>query len=251
MARESTPTLCHAIRFMESWMTAWEDHQEYLAADHQVHNWIEEGLYWAKKYYRRMDSSKAFAISMCACSNILCYPDAALTHRLQVLNPYMREAWMQTYWDEYYISKAKGDIMSEVSTHYCSRFGRKGNDILGQIVQMGRYRTRLVQEHREARGATTPARPQPTPPPALQPVRTLQHTGPKPALSYDNIECRWGLVKLMDLPRAGPSLAEDGFTQTVEEEYKAYCAIPRDVVDLYTGHELAFWDVRCMSAMAA
>ena len=116
---------------------------------------------------------------------------------------------------------------------------------------MGRYHTCLVQEHWEAWGATTLAPPQPTPPLALQPVHTLQHIGPKPALGYDNIERRWSLVKLMDLPRVGPSLAEDGFTQTVEEEYKAYCAIPRDIVDLYTGHELAFWDVHCVSAMAA
>ena len=57
---------------MESWMTVWENHLSLLVADsHLVHDWIEEGLLWAKKYYRKMDSSKAFAVSMCTCSHLL------------------------------------------------------------------------------------------------------------------------------------------------------------------------------------
>ena len=68
MAREKTPTLSSAIKFIESWMTAWESHQELVLSTRvAVHEWIEEGLTWAKKYYRRMDNSKAYAIAMCTC----------------------------------------------------------------------------------------------------------------------------------------------------------------------------------------
>lgn len=120
MAKETTPTLCNAIRFMESWMTVWEDHQNLLAGeDHCAHDWVEEGLLWAKKYYRKMDDSKAFAISLCTCSHIFCDNSHAVLKIIRlVLNPYMREKWMDTYWEPSYIDKAKEDILSEVSMKY-------------------------------------------------------------------------------------------------------------------------------------
>jgi len=48
-------------------MTAWED----LGRRHVVLKaWTDMGLKWAKKYYRRMDDTDAYVLTMCKLSSI-------------------------------------------------------------------------------------------------------------------------------------------------------------------------------------
>jgi hypothetical protein len=68
MSGESTPILCGAIYAFEIFMTRWEMN----AADHpRLKPMIQAGLEWAYKYYRRMDSTKAYVVSMCTSNFIL------------------------------------------------------------------------------------------------------------------------------------------------------------------------------------
>ena len=62
MSRESTPVLSGAVPLFEMFMSQWEyvrDHHE------ETRSWVDVGLTWAKKYYRRMDHTKAYIIAMC------------------------------------------------------------------------------------------------------------------------------------------------------------------------------------------
>lgn len=62
MSSETTPVLSHAIASFEMLMTEWEK----LGEQHsKLRPWTEVGLKWAKKYYNRMDDTKAYVITMC------------------------------------------------------------------------------------------------------------------------------------------------------------------------------------------
>ena len=66
MARENIPVLCGGIIAFEVFMTAWEEQQAgYALESHPASDWIEEGLFWARKYYNRMNNSKAYIVTMC------------------------------------------------------------------------------------------------------------------------------------------------------------------------------------------
>lgn len=62
MSKESTPILSGAIPAFESFMTKWEN----LSRDHpRLQDHIDPGLQWARRYYNRMDRTRAYVISMC------------------------------------------------------------------------------------------------------------------------------------------------------------------------------------------
>ena len=83
MANESVPVLCGGIKSFEIFMATWEALQDKFAEDetnpgwkpplededeqgtHPALAWIGEGLTWATKYYRRMDNSKSYVVTMC------------------------------------------------------------------------------------------------------------------------------------------------------------------------------------------
>ena len=61
MSREETPVLAGSMPAFEMFMTAWEN----LAETHpRLAPFIEIGLTWARKYYQRMDNTKAYVMAM-------------------------------------------------------------------------------------------------------------------------------------------------------------------------------------------
>ncbi|KAF8872831.1 ribonuclease H-like domain-containing protein [Infundibulicybe gibba] len=69
MSSESNPVLSNAIPLFETMMTNWERLCE--KAPH-LKRWIDVGLLWAKKYYKRMDLTRAYVIAMCPYSPLHC-----------------------------------------------------------------------------------------------------------------------------------------------------------------------------------
>jgi hypothetical protein len=66
MSSESTPVLSRAICDLEMLMTEWED----LGEQHRkLLPWTKIGVFWATKYYIRMDHTDAYIITMCESSN--------------------------------------------------------------------------------------------------------------------------------------------------------------------------------------
>ncbi len=62
MSSESTPVLCGTVASFELLMTKWER----LGEEHQeLQYWTRIGLAWAQKYYKRMDNTNAYVITMC------------------------------------------------------------------------------------------------------------------------------------------------------------------------------------------
>jgi hypothetical protein len=55
------PVLTSTIILFEQFMTAWEQVRKYK----QLKPWIDVGINWATKYYKRMDDTKAYVIAMC------------------------------------------------------------------------------------------------------------------------------------------------------------------------------------------
>jgi hypothetical protein len=61
MSREETPVLAGSLPAFEMFMTAWEK----LGETHvRLTPMIDIGLKWAKKYYCRMDDTKAYVLAM-------------------------------------------------------------------------------------------------------------------------------------------------------------------------------------------
>jgi hypothetical protein len=61
MSSEKTPVLCGAIASFELLMTVWEN----LGKVHpHLAYWTEIGLLWARKYYKRMDDTQAYIVTM-------------------------------------------------------------------------------------------------------------------------------------------------------------------------------------------
>jgi hypothetical protein len=110
MSSETTPILSGTIPAFEIFMSQWEQlGQKYP----RLSPWIDEGLLWAEKYYRRMDFSKAYAIAMCRCFIVL--PKIGLNHFLPVINPTIRMTWIRTHWEQHYIEDAETKIKATVS----------------------------------------------------------------------------------------------------------------------------------------
>jgi hypothetical protein len=61
MSSERTPVLSGAIPAFEMLMTKWEK----IAESDTLKPLVEPGLEWTTRYYRRMDGTKAYIISMC------------------------------------------------------------------------------------------------------------------------------------------------------------------------------------------
>jgi hypothetical protein len=76
MSREETPVLAGSMPAFEMFMTAWEN----LSEKHpRLAPFIEIGLVWARKYYQRMDNTKAYVLAM----GKTCCPSQDLTdHRV-------------------------------------------------------------------------------------------------------------------------------------------------------------------------
>jgi hypothetical protein len=61
MSREETPVLSGSLPAFEMFMSSWE----MLADKHErLKPLIDIGLVWAKKYYCRMDNTRAYVIAM-------------------------------------------------------------------------------------------------------------------------------------------------------------------------------------------
>ncbi|KIL55152.1 hypothetical protein M378DRAFT_91340 [Amanita muscaria Koide BX008] len=95
LCAEKLPTLASSLPNFEMFMTAWET----LGAKHPpLKRYTEIGLKWATKYYRRMDSTKAYVIAM-------------------FLNPSFRMAWITSHWDERYIQQATRTIKETMAKY--------------------------------------------------------------------------------------------------------------------------------------
>jgi hypothetical protein len=102
MSSESTPVLCGAIASFELLMTTWEK----LGATYsEVKHWTDIGLFWARKYYKRMDDTHAYIITLGR------FPDlpgsGQLLNRFIVLDPATRFSWIQREWEKKYIDLAR------------------------------------------------------------------------------------------------------------------------------------------------
>lgn len=69
MSSESTPVLSGTVPAFEVFMTAWETQVTKMP---RLASYIKEGLELAKKYYRRLDDTKAYVVSMCKSITICC-----------------------------------------------------------------------------------------------------------------------------------------------------------------------------------
>ena len=62
MSGESMPVLSGAVPSFKIFMTRWEKlHAKFPL----LKPWIDVGLQWAEKYYKRMDNTDAYIIAMC------------------------------------------------------------------------------------------------------------------------------------------------------------------------------------------
>ena len=62
MSSESRPRLSSAVPHFELFMTAWENKAQETP---RLQPFIDVGLKWAKKYYKRMDNTRAYVVAMC------------------------------------------------------------------------------------------------------------------------------------------------------------------------------------------
>jgi hypothetical protein len=62
LSNDKTPVLAGVIPAFEMFLTKWE---KLAARKPLLKPWIDVGLSWATKYYRRLDSSDAYVIAMC------------------------------------------------------------------------------------------------------------------------------------------------------------------------------------------
>ena len=68
MSSESQPILSRAVPAFELFMSAWEK----LGDDNKrIDPFIQVGLYWANRYYGRMDNTRAYVIAMCKSLSLL------------------------------------------------------------------------------------------------------------------------------------------------------------------------------------
>ena len=62
LSKDATPVLAGVIPAFEIFLTKWD---KLVIAKPWLKPWIDVGLGWATKYYRRMDSTDAYIIAMC------------------------------------------------------------------------------------------------------------------------------------------------------------------------------------------
>jgi hypothetical protein len=61
MSGESMPILSSAVALFELFMSEWEDRRDERP---ELAPWITIGLKWATKYYRLMDDTDAYVVTM-------------------------------------------------------------------------------------------------------------------------------------------------------------------------------------------
>lgn len=61
MSAESMPVLSGAVAIFEIFMSQWEELGKEF---NRLTPWINVGLYWAKKYYKFMDETDAYIVTM-------------------------------------------------------------------------------------------------------------------------------------------------------------------------------------------
>jgi hypothetical protein len=62
MSAHAMPVLSGAIPSFELFMTKWEQLGEHFE---NLRPWTDVGLKWARKYYNRMDDTRAYIIAIC------------------------------------------------------------------------------------------------------------------------------------------------------------------------------------------
>ena len=62
MSAESMPVLSSAVAIFEIFMSEWESLRHRTP---RLTPWINVGLDWAKKYYKFMDDTDAYIVTMC------------------------------------------------------------------------------------------------------------------------------------------------------------------------------------------
>lgn len=99
-----------AIPCLELLMSAWEALQ---ATNPHVKPWIEVGLDWATRYYKRMDETRAYAVAMC---KFQYYHNSWKSYIfLTVVDPAVRMKWIRSYWDSEYMVSAEEMVLKLVS----------------------------------------------------------------------------------------------------------------------------------------
>lgn len=66
-ANERTPTLHFAIPLFEKLLTLWEElsNKKKSPRPNRIEKLVNIGLEWAVKYYKKLDNSQAYTITMC------------------------------------------------------------------------------------------------------------------------------------------------------------------------------------------
>jgi hypothetical protein len=62
LSKEETPVLAGVLPAFEIFLTKWE---KLATVKYWLKPWIDVGLSWAYKYYKRMDLTNAYVIAMC------------------------------------------------------------------------------------------------------------------------------------------------------------------------------------------
>jgi hypothetical protein len=119
MSSESMPVLSSAVALYELFMSAWEDLREEKP---ELAPWINVGLYWAKKYYRLMDDTDAYIVTMGKFKFfIVSQCELTVDHHSRVtlvLNPCIRFRWITDQWGRDYIKRARTTMLDLVSTSW-------------------------------------------------------------------------------------------------------------------------------------
>lgn len=114
MSYESMPVLSSAVAIFEVFMSQWESLRK---ESPRLTPWIDIGLDWARKYYKFMDDTDAYIVTMCE-SLILSQHELKADDHFVVLNPCIRFHWILDEWGSKYIKHARSLILHLVSTSW-------------------------------------------------------------------------------------------------------------------------------------
>ncbi|KIK19162.1 hypothetical protein PISMIDRAFT_43286, partial [Pisolithus microcarpus 441] len=92
MSTEARPTLSRAVPSFELFMTAWEKMQQ---ENRRLAPFIEVGLIKARRYYNRMDNTKAYIISM-------------------LVDPFLQFRWIKMHWAQDWVVRAEESVITLV-----------------------------------------------------------------------------------------------------------------------------------------
>lgn len=108
--------LAGSLPAFEMFMTTWE----LLGDNHpRLKPFIDIGLEWARKYYCRMDLTRAYivAMGMFCFQSLLSFTDCNWE---LVINPCVRMSWIRKHWESEYILKAEDIVKDLVRYLYIS-----------------------------------------------------------------------------------------------------------------------------------